>query len=153
MVSRMPSFNAMTNSWGPVYTHLGEGGIGRQRGLYDASDYNSASLEVTVLPPTNGTCTVQATMTVQASWGANSEEANAIDLYSVDASQPGELDALYADVSYVSVVGGLHIYDTTFEVPVADGLHSVVGAFPADTPSGFQRSAITLSNVSARIGR
>ena len=74
--------------------------------------------------------------------GCEREEANAIDLYSVDAAQPGELAALYADVSYVSVVGGLHIYDTTFEVPVADGLHSVVGAFPADMPSGFH----TLSN-------
>lgn len=137
-------FNAMTNSWGPCLHALGEGGDSdtAEDTFIDASDYNSASLEVTVLPPTNGTCTVQATMTVQASWGGNSEEANAIDLYSVDAAQPGELAALYADVSYVSVVGGLHIYDTTFEVPVADGLHSVVGAFPADTPSGFH----TLSN-------
>ena len=57
-------FNAMSNSWGPCLNGLtpaGDLGIAVESGeesFVDASDYDSASLDITVLPP-DGTCTVR----------------------------------------------------------------------------------------------
>ena len=127
-------FDALTNTWGPCLADFESNDGSDQQAEdstiepeVDASNYNGASLDVSVLPPNNGTCTVEATMMVQAPWTPYGPESELLDLYWSHGDTPDVIDGLDATVSYLSVAGGLHVYHSTFEVPVSDLQHSVWG--------------------------
>ena len=98
----------------------------------DPSDFNTATLHVETAPPVGGSCTVDATFTVQADWSPTADEVDLVDIYWANGFVPDAYGATDADVDFVDVQGGL--YSTTFEgsrvQPRGDGR-------TPDTFSGF----------------
>jgi hypothetical protein len=117
------------NSYLPCEYTLEDGGEEGTTGGADPDSYSSATLVVDVARPLDGTCTVDATFTVQADWSPTDLEVDMIDIYQASAGTPDAIEATSADVAFVDVTGGLHIYTTTFEVPLAEDDHEVMGGY------------------------
>ena len=94
--------------------------------LPDPSDFTNASLEVDVSGPVDGYCTVEATMVVQADWGPDDAVLNMIDMGWVvnegttfrDSWIPYYIAETETETSYQNILGGLHYFESTFEIPV-----------------------------------